>query len=305
MTVESSQQQNEKDFASRRNVGIAGAFHPDRWERWLDRCATSLGLPRTEFEREIRERALLVVATGDPHATATIQDIYPKKGRGRSRQAWHAYWIGETIRSLQERAGLPARQWASGLESLAFGGYYGDMIAVIGLISKNETDGYTRMAAERFAQPKKTREILEPGIHGWTIVCGDYEAMLAENVPHFPISDTRPFNHHFVQWIKNRRGDFHWLFEFARQRIAAGDENHALEFLWDGFALSQIERSGINPVRESDLPENKLFEFNRSVYGQTYDPADAILRRYFYGSDGIQPNDHDADAVDGDQPNLA
>jgi hypothetical protein len=273
-------QQNQITFA--RTAGVNEPRHPERWLLWLHSRASKLERDAKSFERAIVEACARLVPLSAGR-NRTVDEVFPKPGRARTRRAWQAFWIGEGIRHIELAAGFWLPGCASGLESLAVGGYFGDLIATIALAVQHPS-AETLMDAGRITQPPVARTLAVPGVHGWSTVVPDYQTIVEKGYRCLFVRDTEPFNAAFARWIDtDRQLRLPWLFETARSRVEENDEAHALELLWDATALRAMEASelvGVSMAEEFGLTMDAV------LWKRSHGDDDVIARRRMYGSDG-------------------
>ena len=235
-----------------RDVGAArdGAHHPERWLRWLTQRQVSLSVNRYKFAE------LVTNELRQPEMTApgkwAVSDVWPRRS---SRQSWAAYWIGEAVRDVQCHHRVPSHELTSGLESLIAGGYWGDLLATVGLTLQRYDASSERESLIRelggLAKPKAPflRVVSEAGSHGSTIRLWDYDKVIAETAYCFPITDTSSINAAFQEF--RRRGRDVALaarFDAARHYVESGREALALESFGDAIV------GEINRIRGADIP---------------------------------------------------
>ena len=249
-----AREQKPKSFAGRARPGLNQPFHPERWARWLERCRSTLELSKPQFVRTIQEAAAPLVPLPSRGRNWAVTEVYPKTARGSTRRGWQAYWIGEAIREIQKER-LYYWLWTSGLESLSFGGYFGDLIAVIGLTVGEEalTEDVLEDALT-VANPASACIIEVPGIEGRATTNGAYEEMLDEWDFCFRLRDTTPFSASLSRWMRSSRQlMLPWAFDAARACVSNGDEVHALELLRSAVVIRSIERFGNAPPESTWL----------------------------------------------------
>jgi hypothetical protein len=259
--------QKPNSFAGRSRPGLNQPFHPERWLRWVERCRSTLDLSRQQLERAVQEAAAHLVPLPLNGQNWAVGEVYPTARRGRTRRTWQAYWIGEAIRAVQ-RPRIDHPLWTSGLESLSFGGYYGDLIAIIALAVADPAASDTILLdASTFSNPQSACMIETVGIDGRATMNGAYEEMLDESYFCFQVHDTAPFSAALSRWLSTgRQQTLPWAFEVSRACLATGDEVHALELFRTAVAIASTERLGEDVTNSSTSRTlGTAFQSNRAL----------------------------------------
>lgn len=284
---------------SERLAAIEGGLHPERWRRWLQAIET-----RLEF-RSARafEQAVLDHVAPPAMSLPGKWSVSEVRGRGGARRAWQAYWVGEGVRALQRARDEDPRSWVSGAESLAFGGYYGDLIALIALqlhTASAQTVGAALDVAGIFGQPAMVKTVAELGVHGPSIVVPDYDAMLGSDIACFAVDDTPHLNEAYTLWRRRKRDiALGATFTIARVYLQYGQENRALEAFWDAVAEEAFRHSDLTlEIGVPDIPGTSERALDLGALARRRDADAARSARRFYGADGSNVLSREAEVDD-------